>query len=238
MARHKRRVRRTGRRPRPGVVSARQKNRREPPPLRGSFSIGIWPAAGIRTSPVEPRTTLLDALRRELGLTGTKKACDRGGRSGRPALFSQVSGRPRPQRGGPSRGGAPDPLDWSLLRPGRRLLARSRDPREPAGCPHSAAVALRGGQILIGVLAVRACHGAGRQANAGNVICWCWIGRRGLAVGASPSAQKCRAHGGMLGDLTNFEKPGDGTGSTRTLWPGEGVRPDIESYGEGAIALE
>ena len=27
---------------------------------------------------VEPRTTLLDALREELGLTGTKKACDRG----------------------------------------------------------------------------------------------------------------------------------------------------------------
>jgi xanthine dehydrogenase YagT iron-sulfur-binding subunit len=27
---------------------------------------------------VEPRTTLLDALRDELGLTGTKKACDRG----------------------------------------------------------------------------------------------------------------------------------------------------------------
>src|SRR2546430_9219369 len=27
---------------------------------------------------VEPRTTLLDALREELALTGTKKACDRG----------------------------------------------------------------------------------------------------------------------------------------------------------------
>ena len=32
----------------------------------------------IRTLSVEPRTTLLDALRDELGLTGTKKACDRG----------------------------------------------------------------------------------------------------------------------------------------------------------------
>ena len=31
-----------------------------------------------RTIAVEPRTTLLDALREELGLTGTKKACDRG----------------------------------------------------------------------------------------------------------------------------------------------------------------
>jgi xanthine dehydrogenase YagT iron-sulfur-binding subunit len=32
----------------------------------------------VRTTTVEPRTTLLDALRDELGLTGTKKACDRG----------------------------------------------------------------------------------------------------------------------------------------------------------------
>ncbi len=31
-----------------------------------------------RAMVVEPRTTLLDALRDELGLTGTKKACDRG----------------------------------------------------------------------------------------------------------------------------------------------------------------
>jgi xanthine dehydrogenase YagT iron-sulfur-binding subunit len=32
----------------------------------------------IRTITVEPRMTLLDALREELALTGTKKACDRG----------------------------------------------------------------------------------------------------------------------------------------------------------------
>ena len=32
----------------------------------------------VRTVSVEPRTTLLDVLREELGLTGTKKACDRG----------------------------------------------------------------------------------------------------------------------------------------------------------------
>jgi len=32
----------------------------------------------VRTVTVEPRTTLLDALRDELVLTGTKKACDRG----------------------------------------------------------------------------------------------------------------------------------------------------------------
>jgi xanthine dehydrogenase YagT iron-sulfur-binding subunit len=31
-----------------------------------------------RAITVEPRTTLLDALREKLGLTGTKKACDRG----------------------------------------------------------------------------------------------------------------------------------------------------------------
>ncbi len=32
----------------------------------------------VRTMTLESRTTLLDALRDELGLTGTKKACDRG----------------------------------------------------------------------------------------------------------------------------------------------------------------
>jgi xanthine dehydrogenase YagT iron-sulfur-binding subunit len=32
----------------------------------------------VRKLAVEPRTTLLDALREEFGLTGTKKACDRG----------------------------------------------------------------------------------------------------------------------------------------------------------------
>jgi xanthine dehydrogenase YagT iron-sulfur-binding subunit len=32
----------------------------------------------IRTMTVEPRTTLLDALRDELGVSGAKKACDRG----------------------------------------------------------------------------------------------------------------------------------------------------------------
>ena len=31
-----------------------------------------------RTMMIEPRTTLLDALRERLGLTGTKKGCDRG----------------------------------------------------------------------------------------------------------------------------------------------------------------
>src|ERR1700732_2852646 len=32
----------------------------------------------LRTLEVEPRTTLLDALRDELALTGPKKSCDRG----------------------------------------------------------------------------------------------------------------------------------------------------------------
>jgi xanthine dehydrogenase YagT iron-sulfur-binding subunit len=32
----------------------------------------------VRTIPVEPRATLLVALREQLGLTGTKKGCDRG----------------------------------------------------------------------------------------------------------------------------------------------------------------
>jgi xanthine dehydrogenase YagT iron-sulfur-binding subunit len=32
----------------------------------------------FRTISVEPRTTLLDALRGQLGLTGTKRGCDRG----------------------------------------------------------------------------------------------------------------------------------------------------------------
>jgi xanthine dehydrogenase YagT iron-sulfur-binding subunit len=32
----------------------------------------------VRTMTIEPRTTLLEALREELALTGTKKGCDRG----------------------------------------------------------------------------------------------------------------------------------------------------------------
>src|SRR5437899_255164 len=40
--------------------------------------IGLTVNGRVRTMTVEPRTTLLDALRDELGLTGTKKACDRG----------------------------------------------------------------------------------------------------------------------------------------------------------------
>lgn len=43
---------------------------------RGAVSLTV--NGGIHTIVVEPRTTLLDALREQLGLTGTKKACDRG----------------------------------------------------------------------------------------------------------------------------------------------------------------
>lgn len=41
-------------------------------------SINMTVNGQARTITVEPRTTLLDALRGELMLTGTKKACDRG----------------------------------------------------------------------------------------------------------------------------------------------------------------
>ena len=40
--------------------------------------VGMTVNGRVRTMTVEPRTTLLDALRDELGLTGTKKACNRG----------------------------------------------------------------------------------------------------------------------------------------------------------------
>src|SRR2546427_235143 len=40
--------------------------------------VGMTVNGRVRTMTVEPRTTLLTALRDELHLTGTKKACDRG----------------------------------------------------------------------------------------------------------------------------------------------------------------
>ena len=43
-----------------------------------SVAVKIEVNGDPRTITVEPRTTLLDALREELGLTGTKKGCDRG----------------------------------------------------------------------------------------------------------------------------------------------------------------
>ena len=44
--------------------------------LRVTISVAVNDR--VRTMTMEPRTTLLDALRDELGLAGTKKACDRG----------------------------------------------------------------------------------------------------------------------------------------------------------------
>ena len=44
--------------------------------MRVDISINV--NSSLRTLTVEPRTTLLDALRDELGLTGPKKSCDRG----------------------------------------------------------------------------------------------------------------------------------------------------------------
>jgi xanthine dehydrogenase YagT iron-sulfur-binding subunit len=43
---------------------------------RGSVTLEV--NGEVRTVAVEPRTTLLDTLREDLGLSGTKKGCDRG----------------------------------------------------------------------------------------------------------------------------------------------------------------
>jgi xanthine dehydrogenase YagT iron-sulfur-binding subunit len=42
------------------------------------MSVNLMVNSQPRTMTIEPRTTLLDALRENLALTGTKKACDRG----------------------------------------------------------------------------------------------------------------------------------------------------------------
>ena len=42
------------------------------------LSVNLTVNGQARTIRIEPRTTLLDALREELALTGTKKSCDRG----------------------------------------------------------------------------------------------------------------------------------------------------------------
>jgi xanthine dehydrogenase YagT iron-sulfur-binding subunit len=47
-------------------------------PIEDRVAVNLTVNGQPRTIAVEPRTTLLDALREELGLTGTKKACDRG----------------------------------------------------------------------------------------------------------------------------------------------------------------
>src|SRR5438105_11134958 len=52
----------------------------EPRPVRTSDMVDIVLQVNGRSLPltVEPRTSLLDALREQAGLTGTKKGCDRG----------------------------------------------------------------------------------------------------------------------------------------------------------------
>src|SRR6266403_6306338 len=44
----------------------------------GRVHLSMMVNGALRSSKVEPRMTLLDALREELGLTGPKKSCDRG----------------------------------------------------------------------------------------------------------------------------------------------------------------
>jgi xanthine dehydrogenase YagT iron-sulfur-binding subunit len=44
----------------------------------GKLSVSPTVNGQTRALTIEPRTTLLDALREELALTGTKKGCDRG----------------------------------------------------------------------------------------------------------------------------------------------------------------
>src|SRR6202007_3324888 len=47
-------------------------------PAQAQSDVSMTVNGSLRTLKVEPRTTLLDALRDELGLTGPKKSCDRG----------------------------------------------------------------------------------------------------------------------------------------------------------------
>ena len=69
----------------------------------------------LRTIRVEPRTTLLDALRDELALTGPKKSCDRGECGactvhieGRRVLSCMtLAAMPRMKNHTPSLGGSP-----------------------------------------------------------------------------------------------------------------------------------
>ena len=73
--------------PRPAWFSPRQQLRRRPaqtcpsrPPAPAAGQIDVVLQVNGRHLPlaIEPRTSLLDALREQAGLTGTKKGCDRG----------------------------------------------------------------------------------------------------------------------------------------------------------------
>src|SRR5256886_12177197 len=84
-----------------------------------------------RTLSIDPRVTLLDALRERLGLTGSKKGCDRGqcgactvhvdGRRGLvcPALARPGSRRPGTHDQGLRPWGAPQSGQPGVLPPGR-----------------------------------------------------------------------------------------------------------------------
>ena len=50
----------------------------EQTPCDGRMDVSMTVNGSLRTLIIEPRTTLLDALRDELSLTGPKKSCDRG----------------------------------------------------------------------------------------------------------------------------------------------------------------
>jgi xanthine dehydrogenase YagT iron-sulfur-binding subunit len=58
----------------PSVIEAQQ----AADPSAERLPVNIVINGHARTMVVEPRKTLLDALREEMGLTGTKKSCDRG----------------------------------------------------------------------------------------------------------------------------------------------------------------
>ena len=48
------------------------------PPTTGPVEVSLRVNGEVRRVAVEPRVTLLDAVRERIGLTGTKKGCDRG----------------------------------------------------------------------------------------------------------------------------------------------------------------
>jgi xanthine dehydrogenase YagT iron-sulfur-binding subunit len=62
----------------PTVTLARKGHESSVTPDDPRVPVSMTVNGGVRNMTVEPRTTLLDALRDGLGLTGTKKACDRG----------------------------------------------------------------------------------------------------------------------------------------------------------------
>lgn len=59
-----------------GVAAASAKGQPAPPAARMACTLHVNGSA--RTLDIDPRTTLLDALREHLSLTGTKKGCDHG----------------------------------------------------------------------------------------------------------------------------------------------------------------